>query len=85
MTIKLNEWVIYGEDGLYFNDEADTASFKTKAHAVDTVAGMRLDVRPRPKIKRIRKGWYEYFPKDVGTHSFGDVYTVERVTKENIR
>jgi hypothetical protein len=81
--VTLGEWVIYSEGYFYFRDE-ENASFKTKKEAIEEVSLMKLDARKNPKVKKIRVGCYEYFPKDVDSGEFGESFIVEKVDEENI-
>lgn len=79
--IKIGNWVVITEDGLW---AMDSYTFKTKTQAIDDVSCATLDSRSTPKVKRLSKGDYLYYPKDVDYGTFGDSYNIKRVTEENI-
>ena len=79
--IKIGDWVVLTEDGLWAMIDY---TFKTKAQAIGDVSCARLDARNTPKVKRLSKGDYLYYPKDVDYGTFGDSYNIKRVTKENL-
>lgn len=79
--IKIGDWVVITEDGLW---AMDSYTFKTKAQAIDDVSCATLDPRGTPKVKRLSKGDYLYYPKDVDYGTFGDSYNIKRITEENL-
>lgn len=79
-VFKIGEWVVITEDGIWAMDDF---SFKTKAKAIEEVSIATLDSRNKPKVKRIMKGEYLYFPKDPDFGTFGEAYTIRKVTQEN--
>lgn len=79
--IKIGDWVVVTEDGLWAMVDY---TFKTKAQAIADVSCATLDARSTPKVKRLSKGDYLYYPKDVDYGTFGDSYNIKRVTKENL-
>lgn len=79
--LKENEWVVITEDGLWAMSEY---SFKTKRDAIFEVSSAKLDSRNTPKVKRLSSGSYLYFPKDIDDGTFGETFTIKKVTKTNI-
>lgn len=80
-VLKENEWVVITEDGLWAISEY---SFKTKRDAIFEVSSAKLDSRNTPKVKRLSSGSYLYFPKDIDDGTFGETFTIKKVTKTNI-
>lgn len=80
-AIHIGDWVVVTEDGLWAMGDY---TFKTKAQAIEDVSCATLDSRRTPKVKRLSKGDYVYYPKDVDFGTFGDSYNIKKVTNENI-
>lgn len=83
--MKVGEWVVCDDDGLWFGvfDEYKV-SYPTKAAAIGDISAACLDVRKTPKVRRVRAGKYVYTPKDPDTNLFGEEYIVEKLTPENL-
>ena len=75
-------WIIIYEDGLWFTD--DTASYPTKATALEDISLSCLDPRRVPKVTRVEVGYYIYHSKDVDTKRFGNQYSIIRLTPSNL-
>lgn len=83
--MKVGEWVVYTEDGLWFGHFGNTSpSYLTKKDAVDDVACASMDTRRTPKIRRTGPGSYVYTPKNPDTGMFCDEYFIERLTADNL-
>lgn len=83
--MKIGEWVIYNDDGLwvgFFNEKR--VSYPTKAAAIKDVSVACWDIRKTPKVHRVGTGKYIYTPKDPDTNLFGEAYTIEKLTSENL-
>ena len=60
--ISVGSWVILCEDGIWACN--DSYCYRTKKEAVIDISISTLDARKTPKVERIRKGEYYYYPKD---------------------
>lgn len=81
-VLKVNEWVVLTEDGLW--TMLGNFTFKSKKEAIWDVSVATLDTRKTPKVEREYLGSYLYTPKDVDTGKFGEVYIIRKLTDENI-
>lgn len=83
--MKAGEWVVYNDDGLWFGifDEHRIA-YPTKTAAIEDLSTVCLDVRKVPKVCRAGASKYIYTPKDPDTNLFGEAYTIEKLTTENL-
>lgn len=83
--MKAGEWVVYNDDGLWFGifDEHRIA-YPTKTAAIEDLSTACLDVRKVPKVCRAGASKYIYTPKDPDTNLFGEAYTIEKLTTENL-
>lgn len=83
--MRIGEWVVYNDDGLWFGffDEHKVA-YPTKTAAIEDVSAACLDTRKTPKVCRAGAGKYTYTPKDPDTDLFGEAYTIEKLTSENL-
>lgn len=79
--IKVGCWVVLTEDGLW---AMDSYTFKTKKDAIWEVASATLDPRPTPKVKRLSEGNYLYYPKDIDYGSYGNCYSIVKVSNKNV-
>lgn len=80
-VLKLREWVVITENGIW---DYNSISYKTKALAIEEVSYARLDTNEKPRVTRIHTGCYWYYPRDVDTGEYGEHYTIQNVTSENI-
>lgn len=83
--MKLGEWVIYTEDGLWFGYfDNDGPTYPTKKAAIDDIACASMDTRRTPKIRRVGHCSYIYTPKNPDTGLLDSEYYVERLTTDNL-
>lgn len=80
--LEVNKWIIVSEEGIWMDMEE--YQYPTKKEAIWAISCAELDSRKTPKIKRICKGSYEYYPKDCDDGTFGENYNILRITEENI-
>ena len=80
-TLKIGDWIVLTEDGLW---AMDSYIFKSKKDAIEKVSFATLDSRKTPRVKKVKSGYYEYLPKDVDYGTYGDVYNIIRVTEDNL-
>lgn len=85
MLLKIGEWVAIDEDGIReCSTGVDVVSYNTKKEAIQEIQFSKMDARNTPKVKRIRKGVYEYFPKDCDYGTFGESFLIKQVTNDNL-
>ena len=81
--LKIGNWIIADEDGIV---DLIHTQFLTKREAVLEASDITMDPKPKPRVKRIAKGEYEYFPYDADAERYRESsYIIKKLTPGNIR
>lgn len=86
MAANKSVWVVTDISGEIIPSifEPDKTSYLTKAEAIADIRYGRLDKRPKPKVKRIRKGLYLYTPISVDTGKVSDYFYIKHVDESTL-
>lgn len=82
--MKIGEWIGVTEDGIWFCPwDSEKHSWSKKSELIEDIGNAYLDIRNKPKVKRICTSEYEYTVKDVDTGHDGEIISIYRLTNEN--
>lgn len=82
--LQVGNWIVLTEDGIHESAFDGRLCFPTKKEAIADVNNSVMDSRKAPKVRRIRKGKYMYYPKNCDTGRFMDEYSIVLITPDNI-
>lgn len=84
VEMKVGDWIVVSESGIWCSPFNDNYTFVTKKEAVKDVADAKLDVRNKPKIRRITSGLYEYILKSCDQGYSKESYSIIKLNKHNV-
>lgn len=82
--LQIGSWVVVTEDGIHESAFDGRLCFPTKREAIEDVRDSSVDTRKSPKVIRLAKGKYTYYPKGLDTGLFSDGYEIVKLTADNI-
>lgn len=82
--LQIGSWVVVTADGIHESAFDGRLCFPTKREAIEDVRYSSVDTRKSPKVIRLAKGKYTYYPKGLDTGLFSDGYEIVKLTADNI-